>query len=197
MTKVLAVAASARRDGNSDALLEQALQGIREARPDVEIETLTPYALSITPCRSCHGCRQTGRCVVQDQMQELYAKFCEVDHMVVASPIYFTSLPGHFKVLIDRFQCFWVRTYLLQAPPTPPRLGMFLCVGAMQREGCFRSALTVVKTWMSTINMKCPVSRFYPGLDAAQDVQRREDYLRDARGAGRKLMELASASTRE
>lgn len=189
MSTVLAVAASARRGGNSDILLDRALEPFQNS--GASIERVVPFDLSITPCRSCHGCWKSGRCVVRDQMQDLYAKFCEVDHVVVASPIYFTSLPGHFKVMIDRFQCFWVRTFRLGEPPEPRRNGMFLCVGAMDRRKYYEGSLKIVRTWMSTLNMKCPVSRFYPGLDEKGDVAKRQDYLSDARRAGRELLESA------
>jgi len=192
--KILAVAASARRHGNSDAVLDSALEGIRQEAPGAEVERLVPYGLPITPCRSCNGCMRTGRCVVQDQMQELYVKFSEVDHVVVASPIYFTSLPGHFKVLIDRFQCFWARTFLLGDPPQPRRTGMFLCVGALSRERYYQSTLTIVKTWMACLNMGCAITRFYPGLDGRKDVSQRTDYLRDAREAGAELIYKARGS---
>jgi len=191
MSKVLAVAASARRGGNSDAVLERALAGIKSARADVEVETIIPCELSITPCRSCNGCWNTGRCVVEDGMQEVYGKFTAAHHVVLASPIYFTSLPGHLKVMIDRFQCFWALTYRLGRPPQPRRTGMFLCVGAMQRERYFQGALTIVKTWLSTLNVACPVSRFYSGVDAVGDVLQRRDYLDDAFRAGAELMELS------
>ena len=193
MKKILAVAASARRKGNSDLVLKHALDGVRSVEPEVEVETLIPRELSVTPCRSCNGCWETGQCVVHDEMQELYVKFSEVDHVVVASPLYFTSLPGHFKVLIDRFQCFWVRTYRLGKPPEPRRTGMFLCVGAIDRHRYYKGALTIVKTWMAALNMGCPVSRFYPGLDAAGDVLKRPDYLDDARRAGAELVERTAA----
>ncbi len=192
--RILAVAASARRQGNSDALLECALEGVRQEAPGAEVERLAPYGLPITPCRSCNGCWNTGHCVVNDAMQGLYSSFLEADHVVVASPIYFTSLPGHFKVLIDRFQCFWARTYRLGQPPQPRRTGMFLCVGAINRQLYYQSTLTIVKTWLSTINVGCPVARFFPGLDAGKDILRHAQYLEEARVAGAELVRMARAS---
>lgn len=186
MTEVMAVAASARRGGNSDAVLESALAVFRER--GAQVETIVPRDLAVSPCLSCGGCWDTGQCVQQDVMQELYVRFSEVDHVVVASPIYFTSLPGHFKVLIDRFQCFWVRSCRLGRPPQPRRTGMFLCVGAMDRERYYRGALSIVKTWMWTLNMGCPVSRFYPGLDAKDDIRKHPEYLEDARRAALRLV---------
>jgi hypothetical protein len=58
----------------------------------------------------------------------------------------------------------------------------------MDRERYFENTLTIVKTWMSTLNVSCGVSRFYPGVDAADDILERDDYLEDARAAGRELL---------
>jgi multimeric flavodoxin WrbA len=186
MGEILAIAASARRGGNSDIILERALEPFREAGHTVE--KLIPYELSITPCRSCHGCWNTGQCVVHDAMKELYVRFCEVDHVAVASPIYFTALPGHFKVLIDRFQCFWARTYLLEDKPEPRRSGLFLCAGAMHRERYYQSCLTTVKSWLSVLNVGCSLARFFPGLDERRDVEDHPEYLEGARELARELL---------
>ncbi|MBS3763898.1 MAG: flavodoxin family protein [Planctomycetes bacterium] len=189
MTKILAVRASARRGGNSDTALEKAINGMRHKDPDAKVEILTAYGLPITPCRSCNGCWETGRCVVQDEMQDLYTKFSAADHIIVTSPIYFTSLPGHMKVLIDRFQCFWVRTFRLKDPPEPHRTGAFLCIGAMDRERYFQSTLTIIKSWFAALNVECAISHFYSGLDAADDILEHEDYLEDARQTGIELLD--------
>jgi hypothetical protein len=67
---------------------------------------------------------------------------------------------------------------------------MFLAVGAMHRQRYYASTETIVKTWMSVLNMKCAVSRFYMGLDARDDVQRHPDYLEDARQAAAELLDV-------
>ncbi len=188
MTDVLAIRGSARRNGNSDAVLETSLTTLRqEVGDDLTIETITPAELNITPCRSCHGCWDTGQCVINDTMQHVYRQCLQSRHIVVSAPVYFTSLPGHLKVFIDRFQCFWARTYRLANPPEPRRYGMFFCIGAMDRKDFFDSSALIVKTWMSTLNMKCRVARFYPGLDAPKDIEKHGDYLEDAARATREF----------
>ncbi len=187
--KVIAIAGSARRNGNSDTLLDAAVEVLRES--GAEVETIVARSLDIRPCYGCDGCWETGRCVVQDGMQDLYPRFAEVDHVVVAAPIYFTSIPGHLKVLIDRFQCKWVSTFLLKRRPEPQRTGMLIMVGAMDRERYFNCSATVVKSWMATLNMKCPVTRFYAGLDERDAVQSHPEHLDDVRAAARELLDGA------
>lgn len=188
MTDVIAIAGSARRHGNSETILDTVLEGMETSGEDIEVQKIVPREMSITPCRSCNACWETGQCVVHDEMQDMYTRFCEADHIVMAAPIYFTSLPGHAKVFIDRFQCFWVRTYRLGEPPQPRRTGAFFCIGAMDRPRYYEPTATIVKTWLSTLNVTCPVSRFYPELDDKDDIQERDDYLEDARRAGEELI---------
>jgi multimeric flavodoxin WrbA len=186
MSRVLAIAGSARRGGNSDSLLEAALDVLR-AR-GAEVRTIIPRELHVEPCRSCGGCQETGVCVISDALRDMYHEFAEADHIVVGSPVYFTSLPGHLKVLIDRFQCLWVRTFRLADPPQPRRRGMFLCIGAMRRQKFYACSRSVVAAWMACLNMECAVSRFFPGLDAPHDQSKFPDYLEEARKAAEELL---------
>ena len=188
MKRVIAVAGSARRDGNSDTVLDRALAGMRKARPDLQVEAIIPSEMQIEPCRSCNACWESGNCVIDDELQEMYPRFESADYIVVATPIYFTNVPGELKVLIDRFQCFWARTYLHENPPTPQGEGLLGCVGAMDNRRYYESVLSVVKTWLSTLNVRCTVSRFYSGLDAKGAILKREDYLNDAEKAGTELV---------
>jgi multimeric flavodoxin WrbA len=192
MTSILAIAGSARRGGNSDTILDAAVE-VMEGR-GADVERIIPRRLmdDITPCRSCWGCWETGQCVVQDHMQELYLRFSEVDHILVCSPVYFTSIPGHLKVLIDRFQCFWVRTFRMGEGPEPRRRGMFLSVGAMEREEYFQCCQKVIGSWFACLNMKTTVSEFFPGLDAKEDIHERPDYLETARRAADEFMGRAT-----
>jgi hypothetical protein len=58
----------------------------------------------------------------------------------------------------------------------------------MDRERYYQCTATVVKTWLSTLNIGCPVIRVYKGLDEPTDVRRRPELLDDARAAARELL---------
>jgi multimeric flavodoxin WrbA len=191
MPDILAIAGSARRGGNSDAVLGAAADALRQAGASVEV--IVPSRLNVTPCAACKGCWKTGKCVLSDDLSGLYLRFEEADHIVVAAPLYFTSLPGHTKVLFDRFQPYWVRTAILEQPLERRRTGMFLCVAAMDKERYFRSTLTIVKSWMWSLNMGCEIARFYPGVDDRADlVTHHPDYLADARKAAEELLAVGA-----
>ena len=66
-TKVLGIYGSPRKRGNTDQLLDSALEGARSAGG----ETRSIYArdLEMSGCLECGGCDKTGICVVKDDMQ--------------------------------------------------------------------------------------------------------------------------------
>ena len=57
--KVLGIAGSPRRGGNTDLLLGEVMRGA--ASRGAEVKTIVLNALKITPCQHCDGCLETGR----------------------------------------------------------------------------------------------------------------------------------------
>jgi multimeric flavodoxin WrbA len=56
----------------------------------------------IKPCTACGGCFQTHKCVVADDMQELYGKLLKADVIVLACPTYFANVTILMKAFMDR-----------------------------------------------------------------------------------------------
>ena len=51
---------------------------------------------------ACYGCRGTGVCVQKDDMASVLEKLIAADVIVLATPVYFYSMDGQMKTLIDR-----------------------------------------------------------------------------------------------
>ncbi len=98
--KVLIISASPRTGGNSDLLCDQFKKGAEEAGNTVEKVQLQKQ--KIGGCLACYGCRGTGVCVQKDDMEELLDKMVEADVLVLATPVYFYSMDGQLKTMIDR-----------------------------------------------------------------------------------------------
>ena len=98
--KVLIISASPRKGGNSDILCDRFMQGAEEAGNTVEKVSLRD--LKIGYCMACYGCRGTKKCVQKDDMEELLSKMIEADVLVLATPVYFYSMDGQLKTMIDR-----------------------------------------------------------------------------------------------
>ncbi len=101
--KILALSASPRKGGNSDLLLDAAIEAA--AGRGAEIEKIHVYDLSIKPCIGCLRCNVIGRCAQKgDDWAAFAAKFMEADALLIAAPVYFWYVPGMLKTLIDRFR---------------------------------------------------------------------------------------------
>ena len=64
--KVLGIMGSPRVKGNTDLLLDEALNGAKSQQ--VETEKIMVDKLNITPCREYYGCLKDGDCVIKDDM---------------------------------------------------------------------------------------------------------------------------------
>lgn len=114
LKKVLAIHGSPRGSGNTDILAERLLQGIRERQEygfEVEINQVFANKVDVSPCRECSNCSRTGECIVKDEMQDIYVLLLDCDLLVVSSPIFFTTVSGYLKAMIDRCQRFWSLKY--------------------------------------------------------------------------------------
>ncbi len=98
--RIIAVHGSARRGGNTDILLEHAVRGSREE--GAEVLLVRAAELKISGCRGCDKCKETGRCVQEDDMQDIYDDFLAADGYIFATPIYGWGPSGQIKLFLDR-----------------------------------------------------------------------------------------------
>lgn len=98
--KVLVLSASFRKHGNSDMLCDRFIQGAREAGN--EVEKIYVSDMRIGYCRGCGVCNRTHKCVQNDDMAAVLDKMVAADVIVMATPVYFYSMNGQLKTLIDR-----------------------------------------------------------------------------------------------
>ncbi len=98
--KVLVIAGSPRKGGNSDLLCEEVIRGAQASGNTAEKVYLQD--LRIGPCRACYSCRGNGVCVQKDDEAELLEKMISADVIVLATPVYFYSMDSQMKAMIDR-----------------------------------------------------------------------------------------------
>lgn len=98
--KILILSGSPRREGNSDVLCDQFAKGAKEVGH--QVEKVRVYELTIKNCMACYGCRSTHTCVQKDDMTVLLDKMVSVDVIVLATPVYFYTMDGQMKTMIDR-----------------------------------------------------------------------------------------------
>jgi NAD(P)H-dependent FMN reductase len=187
--KVLGIAGSPRRDGNTDHLLQQVMAG--SSSSGVKTKTVVLSELNIAPCRHCDGCIKTGKCVVDDDMQWLHTDIRETEHIVLASPIFFMGVTAQTKAMIDRCQALWVIKYVLKLPvaiyPYKERSGVFISVGGSKLRNLFEPAKATVKSWFTTLDIKYAGELVFSGIDESASIKLHPTALKDAFSIGQKL----------
>jgi multimeric flavodoxin WrbA len=189
--KILAIYGSPRRKGNTSLLLQNAIQGAKDGGGQVEEVILRD--LQMSPCLEIYGCRETGRCVIQDDFQRIYDRLLSCQGLMLASPIFFYTVSAHTKILMDRCQSLWVKRYWLEKTPfgkhQSERKGLFISVGATKGEKLFDGALLSIRYFFDALDVELWRSILYRGLDFEGDVLKKPDYLKEAYLAGKELYE--------
>lgn len=186
---VLGLATSPRRGGNSEALLDAALDGAAGA--GAQVTKLALSDLAVGPCRECGGCDATGACVVKDDAPAIFARLKEHDRLVFATPIYFLNMCAQAKALVDRGQAPWVLKTRLKRPfaaaPPGERKGFLLACGGSNARELFDCTIRTFRAFLSVIDMAFAGSLCVPRLDAKGDAATHPTALADARRAGAEL----------
>ncbi len=188
--KVLGIAGSPRRGGNTDFLLAEVMKGA--ASQGAEVKTVILNDLKITPCQHCDACLKAGRCRIDDDMQMIYRELKEADRVAIASPIQFMGPTAQVKLMIDRCQALWARKYVLKIPPldtNQERKGLFISVGALRITNLFEPALTIVKSLFKVLDIIYAGELVFPGMDRKGAIAKHPEALKQAFLAGQKLAE--------
>ncbi len=104
---------SPRKHGNSDTLTESFIRGV-QCEGDSKITHFYTNDLDIKPCQGCLNCKTSigHRCIIDDDMQEIYAGYIDADIIVWASPMYWGYLTAQLKTVLDRMEALaWGQFY--------------------------------------------------------------------------------------
>lgn len=107
--KTLIINGSPRVNGNTAALIQELRRHLQG-----EIIEISAFRSHIAPCVDCRGCWETAKCVVHDEMQIIYDD--DFDNVVIASPVYFSTLPGSVLSVMSRMQPWHAATFFIKEP---------------------------------------------------------------------------------
>jgi len=186
--KVLGIMGSPRRRSNTEILLDKALEGAVGA--GAEVEKLLVSSLKISPCVEDYGCLEAGNCSIKDDMQAVYEKLLQADHVILASPIFFYGITAQAKALVDRCQALWVRRYVLKTGTDDKRVrkGAFISVGATKGERLFDGAVLTAKYFFDAIGVKHDRDLLIKGVDDKGQIEEHPTAMQDAFRLGRELV---------
>ena len=98
--KVLLINGSPRKNGNTQLALEEMNKIFLEEGFETEIVCLGTQ--DIRGCIACGSCAKTGKCVFDDIVRELSAKFEQSDGLVIGAPVYYGSANATLMAAVQR-----------------------------------------------------------------------------------------------
>ena len=98
--KVLIISSSPRKGGNSETLAAAFARGAQAAGNQVETVYLREKQYGF--CKGCFTCLKLGHCVIKDDAVEIAARMHDADVLVFATPVYYYSVSGQLKTMLDR-----------------------------------------------------------------------------------------------
>jgi len=114
MAKVIAVQSSPNEDGLTCLLARAVLEG-------AETELIHLNKLNIESCKAHNRgwgtCRSEGKCMVEDDFQNLREKINQADAFVFSTPVYFGDISESAKRFFDR----WRRCEIYMRETSPLR----------------------------------------------------------------------------
>ena len=98
--KVIGIVGSPRKNGNTNILVQQVLEGAAEA--GAETRNFILNEMNYSGCQGCNYCKSHDKCKLEDDLMELFDELASADGVVFGSPIYFGQFTGQMRLFLDR-----------------------------------------------------------------------------------------------
>ena len=147
--KTLIINGSPSKNGDTEALISALTAKLNgECR-------IVSWRDDVSPCVDCRWCWQHDGCAINDGMQAIYEYWKDCDNVVLASPIWFSSLSGPALNIASRFQTSFIARFRRKIPSPPTKNGVLILVGAQPgtEKHPEENALTILRN----MNVKRPL----------------------------------------
>lgn len=183
--KVLIVNGSAHLHGCTDRALQEVEKTLAEC--GIETERVNIGNKDVRGCIACNFCREHGRCVFNDIVNEFALKFAEADGIVVGSPTYYAGCNGQVLSFLDRL--FYSTSGVFDKT---------MKVGAAvisSRRGGSTSAFDEINKYFTICSMPVVSSTYWNEVHGftAADVEKDLEGLQTMRNLGRNVAFLVKA----
>ena len=126
--KVFGICASP-RNNTTHYVLSQALDDLKSH--GFETEMFACQGKDIKPCMHCDYCLENKKCIIQDDMSEVYENLRNADGIILATPIQSGSISSNLSAIMDRTRALEAIDYNLLRG----KIGMSITVGGDRTGG--------------------------------------------------------------
>jgi len=164
--KVILVNGSPHKNGCTYTALSEAAKALEENGVETEIFWLGNKPIS--GCISCESCSKTGRCFMNDSVNEFLDKAEKADGFIFGSPVHFASATGALTSFMDR--AFYNRSRVFSFKPGA---SVVSC-----RRGGASAAFDQLNKYLTICNMPVVSSQYWNQVHGNTP----EEVLQDAEG---------------
>lgn len=185
--KVLVINGSPHETGCTARALEEVIKTLHEE--GIETELLQIGKKDIPGCRACGFCMRTGKCVINDIVNEAALKFEEADGLIIGSPVYYSSPNGTALSFMDR---------LFYSAGYPKHMKVGAAVVSCRRGGN-TATFDALNKYFTISGMPVVSSTYWNQVHGftAEDVEKDLEGLRTMRNLGRNMAFLIRAIAAE
>lgn len=174
--KVLMINGSPHENGTTSRALKEIANVLENE--DIQTEIITIGDKKIVGCIACGACSKLGKCITNDIVNEIIDKLKNSDGLVVGSPVYYSSMNGSLKSLLDRV--FFGKSCFANKPAA--------AIAVARRAGTTETVDAINKYFM--INNMPVVSSQYWNMafgSNAEQVERDEEGMQTMRVLGQNM----------
>ena len=175
--KVLLINGSPNANGCTFTALSEVAKTLNENGVDTEIVHVGNK--DIRGCIGCRKCRENGKCVFNDLVNEVAPRFTECDGIIVGSPVYFSSANGSVVSFMDR---------LFYSVSCDKTMKVGAAVVSARRTGC-SSTFDVLNKYFSISGMPIAPSQYWNEVHGytPDDVRKDEEGMQTMRVLGKNM----------
>ena len=169
--KILIINGSPKANGNTARSLAEA-EAIF-AKEGIEIENIHVGKEMICGCMACQACKKTGKCAIDDIVNEVAPKFEECDGILIGSPVHFAGPSATLTAFLDR---------LFYSNKSDKRMKVGAAIVVARRGGC-ASAFDQLNKYLTYCGMAVATSQYWNSIHGAVpgEVENDEEGLQTVR----------------
>jgi multimeric flavodoxin WrbA len=153
--KVLLINGSPHKEGTTYAALSEVKKTLESE--GIEAEIIQVGQQPIRGCLACGSCYKTGKCIIDDCVNQVAEKFEQADGLIVGSPVYYAAPNGTLISFLDR---------LFYSTHFDRREKIGAAVVCARRGGC-TAAFDVLNKYFSISGMPIVTSSYWNQVHGA------------------------------
>lgn len=183
--KVLSINGSAHQDGCTARALEEVEKTLEQH--GIEIERINVANKDVRGCIGCYYCREHGKCVFNDIVNETAPKLAEADGMLICSPVYYAHCNGQLLAFLDRL-------FFSSATTVNKTMKVGAAVISSRRAGS-TSAMDEINKYFTISSMPIASSTYWNEVHgfSREDVEKDLEGLQTMRNLGHNMAFLLRA----